>query len=483
MRRASGEHRPSSDRELLSVAGVFPRTQTAESYRLGAAAIARSRLLGGWLAWCAGLAACSAESDELRTVSSEYVDLHLDDGIEPCGGQLAAYDRFIAKVYSEWTGENPGAFRVPIYASLEGCGTEERPASCASKESVRLANGWQAYHELVHVVTYRADGYAPPSLAEGIAEAFGSGEISGFSRSNLQQTDPSFMFEEPDEFSSTLPARYWSSFLIRQYGISQFRDYYRALAAAPHPQRTDFERVFAEVYGQPWETLWEPFVQEVPCAFHYEFCEEGEYQELPYELHGIECEDPLTLGYTGPVDGLYRPFQPFRPIHLTVEAEKFLVFDVQNVTIHAVRCDACASPVAAGTSDTEQVVRQYVEFGAGTWVLVMRPIDASSPTRVTISELPPFDSPALCGNPKQTCFPAETCAGSPEDLCGGLLTPFDARGCLRLACETDDDCRSGEVCYRPADAGDCWPSDYSCDCAGCRSSDDCGGAYCVGDAE
>lgn len=54
-----------------------------------------------------------------------------------------------------------------------------------------------------------------------------------------------------------------------------------------------------------------------------------------------------------------------------------------------------------------------------------------------------------CPNPAFTCTPE--CRG---DECGPLL-PFDESGCLRLPCTTDDDCPSGELCYRPTAFGVC----------------------------
>jgi hypothetical protein len=69
--------------------------------------------------------------------------------------------------------------------------------------------------------------------------------------------------------------------------------------------------------------------------------------------------------------------------------------------------------------------------------------------------------------------------------CGTLDSPFDENGCLREACEGDDDCAADERCYVAMNFGGCASSGFLCEddfqtetCA-CVSLPDCGGAYCV----
>ena len=69
------------------------------------------------------------------------------------------------------------------------------------------------------------------------------------------------------------------------------------------------------------------------------------------------------------------------------------------------------------------------------------------------------------------------------NLCGGVGDVFDEGGCLRMSCQTDDDCAADERCYHGEQFGDCLPSVVFCDTEDglclCGSTDDCGGAFCV----
>src|SRR5690606_10509407 len=151
---------------------------------------------------------------------------------------------FIDKFLLEWTGGGPGDFRVPIYAQSGGvdCVPGEPSVSCANRDPARLAAAGSACHALAHVPTLRAGGATAPSLADGTAEAFGSGDIFKVSPREVQNIEPSFMFADDDAFTAAeyLPARLWTSFLIRRYGTSAFREYYRRMGKARGPRVSDF---------------------------------------------------------------------------------------------------------------------------------------------------------------------------------------------------------------------------------------------------
>ena len=85
------------------------------------------------------------------------------------------------------------------------------------------------------------------------------------------------------------------------------------------------------------------------------------------------------------------------------------------------------------------------------------------------------------GYPAHSCIATVDCASQP---CGDLK-PFTNKGCLRTSCTSDDDCASGQSCFKAEDWGECASSTIFCDedettlqCS-CGSTDDCGGAYCV----
>jgi hypothetical protein len=86
-------------------------------------------------------------------------------------------------------------------------------------------------------------------------------------------------------------------------------------------------------------------------------------------------------------------------------------------------------------------------------------------------------------NPLYTCDEPNDCG----DLdCGGYLSPWDADGCLRPACESDDDCADGMGCLDAVDWGGCFSSDPiacsdadgTCTCSGANLPD-CGGRICI----
>lgn len=90
--------------------------------------------------------------------------------------------------------------------------------------------------------------------------------------------------------------------------------------------------------------------------------------------------------------------------------------------------------------------------------------------------------PRACGHaPAHTCTQAMNC--EVRGRCGGLHR-FDELGCQRADCDSDNECATGERCYRALDFGDCASSnvdcfdlpDGSCECV---VTDDCAGSYCV----
>ena len=70
--------------------------------------------------------------------------------------------------------------------------------------------------------------------------------------------------------------------------------------------------------------------------------------------------------------------------------------------------------------------------------------------------------------------PANACPDSPEEyactvpttcngFCGGIQSEYDADGCLRSRCQTDDECADGRTCVRLGDWGGGAPSSTFCE--------------------
>lgn len=81
------------------------------------------------------------------------------------------------------------------------------------------------------------------------------------------------------------------------------------------------------------------------------------------------------------------------------------------------------------------------------------------------------------------------CAVDCESYNCGALGEFDADGCLRQPCGGANPCGEGEVCYQPELFGGCTGSANFCEydeelmACSCGGTDDCGGSFCVAEAE
>lgn len=244
-----------------------------------------------WLTVALGLGACRETEEAVPDISSKYIDLYLDDGFEICGRQLAAYDRFIERVFSKWTQSDPGDFRVQVHVLDDAdCNLDSLYTSCASSRKVQLGRPNAAFHELVHAVTLRTDGYTQSSIAEGIAEALGPGDPLVES-SGLAPFEPAFIFTDRMSFAAIdyVPARFWTATLIERHGMEDFREYYRAMGQIDDPGVEDFERAFVNAFEEPLETAWASFLEEPSCVDPFQFCDMAEEIEIPYVVQDFEC--------------------------------------------------------------------------------------------------------------------------------------------------------------------------------------------------
>lgn len=95
-------------------------------------------------------------------------------------------------------------------------------------------------------------------------------------------------------------------------------------------------------------------------------------------------------------------------------------------------------------------------------------------------------SPAGCEQPGN-CVEFSPCGGDPR--CGTLESLFDENGCVRKECQEHEACDEGELCYRAMDFGGCAPSGVSCaddpdlQTCSCASNPECGGGFCVPEAQ
>jgi hypothetical protein len=350
----------------------------------------------------ASLVACSDEPYGLGLESdsdsdgpdhvSTYVDIHLEDGIEVCGGQLAAYDRFLERAYGLWTGghdpvNSSPRFRAVVRVQSEtSCGNG---ASCAPGREVWLASQLYQYHELAHVVHQAVDGRSAFSLEEGAAEAMGSPWLQALGTRTIERDS---LFKDRASASGTDVSNFgiFTRFLIERHGSHAFRRYFQDMRGYDHPDPADFEGEFELVFGEPLDNAWSDFVAEPErrCKYDFWYCDIAEPIELPFELEGIACDDPETLGFSD-LNGTPDPwsgYAPFRLLQVYTPVRQLVLWKLENAELMGIgTCGSCP--------DYEDIGPGLLELAPGTHVFVIAQI-RGEPFHVSLT---PTDEPWIPG--------------------------------------------------------------------------------------
>ena len=340
-----------------------------------------------WLAFMAG--ACMLH-EPTPDDESEFVDLYLEDGIEICGGQLDAYDRFVERIYEFYTGAGPGDFRVAVHAAADPDCDEGR--SCALNGTVWLRQDFAQYHEITHIMQGQVDGGSIPSLKEGTAESLGPMAPISYGVDWLADVEPDFLFASTGADVDYPRAAAFTRFVIDRWGIDSYRTFFRAMGELDTADEDDYRREFEAVFGQPLDDAWPVFLSEPRCAYDFPFCEQRNPIELPFELNGVDCSEAETLGYDATALDLPSnqvPYLPATILHLDNAAPRTVTLELEYVTIYLGGCGDCASQEPAlllGSSDNPDFppIRFDLDLQAGTTVFFVRS-QAGGTSRVSIS--------------------------------------------------------------------------------------------------
>lgn len=340
------------------------------------------------------LPACQSDAP-VPDEQSAYVDLYLHDGIEVCAGQLDAYDRFVDRIFSFYTGEPAAGFRVDVHV-LEEPPHCPRNASCINHDAVWLRTDPAQYHELVHIMQARVDGRSMISLFEGMAETLAPLDPFSFSASDLEGLEPDFLFATSYAdypFENYRHGAAFTRFMIERWGIERFRELYRALGEIDAAEADDYRREFEATFGEALDDVWPVFVSEPRCTYNLSFCELSQPIELPFELDGIDCSEPGTLGYDASSLDLLPiqvPYLPAKILRLDSAEPRTVTFEIEYVLMYTGECGDCSVqplPTAIVSYDTPGFPPSPfdLELPSGSTVFFVRAM-AGGTSRLRITE-------------------------------------------------------------------------------------------------
>lgn len=239
------------------------------------------------------VAGCGDDLPELRW-EGEYVALATPGSVQPCGGTLDSYDRFVVAAHDFLGFSTPSDFQARVYW-LEWDGFYERtPCStgaCTTGATgdVYIADMSQLHHELAHTVVVPQFGTTTPLLEEGLAEALGGLQLPSF------EPDPSVILL--DDHSTDVDYQQAAGFvrmLVEMHGAGQFFDLYEEAA-------TDPEAAFASVLGQPFDEARDAYgSNSSACLYHLPACSApvAKWDGTTFEVDRFfRCEQPDVVGF------------------------------------------------------------------------------------------------------------------------------------------------------------------------------------------
>lgn len=337
--------------------------------------MARSFGLGLTLS-LAGCHPANPEPDEQST----YVDLYLEDEIEVCAGQLAEYDRFIEQVFESWTGGGPADFRVAVHVRNRDC--SDNVFSCAKESDVWLGYYQGQYHELTHAITKSTDGASVELLQEGTAEAFGPGLPDVAEPSRLVDILPERLFSSMPGGLEYDTGGKFVRFLLDGHGSESVRAYYRAMSDVEAPSQLEFADAFESIFDEALDDAWADFVSERRCAFDYWYCNDERLVELPYEMDGLDCDDPDAQSFVVLETAPEIRFAPVRIVEIASATPASVVVTYGGVSIHTGRCGDCWEQSASEMriNDTPGLAEWPLDLAPGRNVFIIQSLIGRSPT-------------------------------------------------------------------------------------------------------
>lgn len=320
---------------------------------------------------------------------SDFVDLYLEDGIEICGGQLDAYDRFLERIFEFYAGDDPGDIRIPMHVLEDpGCPGGQ---SCAEGGVVWLSQNFAQYHELVHVMQGSVDGESIPSLEEGTAEGLGPLIPIAYEAEYLADLDPDFLFASQAGDVDYPHAGAFTRFLIDRQGIDVFRQFFRSMGKIDEFDELKYRSEFDAAFGEDLDDAWTIFRSEPRCSYDFWYCDQRTLIELPFELNGIDCDAPEVIGYDGSALDLPPtkvPYMPTKIVHLDNDQPRTITVELEYASIYLGGCGDCSQQQPAlilSSSDNPDFppiqVDLAMQMGTAAFVVRARP---GGTTRVSI---------------------------------------------------------------------------------------------------
>lgn len=313
------------------------------------------------------------------------MDLYLHDDIEICEGQLDAYDRFIDHIFPFYTGGPAAGFRVDVHVLADpDCSTGQ---SCAKDDAVWNGQDFGQYHELVHIMQGRLDGRSMRSLEEGMAEALGPSAPLSYSARDLEGLEPDFLLATSYADVDYAHGAVFTRFAIERWGIERFRELFRALGEIDGADEDDYRREFEAMFGEALDDVWPIFLSEPRCAYNFSFCDLARPIELPFELDGIDCSEPGTLGYDATaldLPPLEVPYEPATVLRLESAEPRTVTFELEYVLVYLGGCGDCSVQPPAlffGSADNPDFPpnRLDLELQPGPTVLFVRSRPGGTP--------------------------------------------------------------------------------------------------------
>ncbi len=354
-------------------------------------------LLGTLLAVAA---ACTDAGDIPPDMTSEHLDVWLDEGIEACAGQLPAYDRFADRFLSVWGDASPAEFRAELHVVTEErlhseqlCSEDSR--ACARSGTVWTSDAYAIHHELVHVMTGLGSA---PWASEGVAVAFGNGWV----------TIPDL--DEFDIFASASTALGWQGYLhagtftrylIEEHGADAMRRYHDA--ARKGDPASELESEFALAFGMPLDDALQGYAPadfggepQPRCTFQLSTCDDADPVDLPFLIEGsLDCQSPNVRGFLGPDPGTsaFPPFAPQRVVKVDLQPDPgavddggpyppdryvWISIDVRDATVEMIRCGTCDEQFGDfpydGPTNIEEELYSEFPLAVGSYTFVVSPL-------------------------------------------------------------------------------------------------------------
>lgn len=314
------------------------------------------------------------------------MDLYLDEGIEVCGRQVEAYDRFVEEASAIYVGDVPPEYHVDLHATLSA---DDVPcpdaAGCAQAGSASFLAMRSAYHELTHTLQIHVDGRSIPSLEEGTAQALGTAFSISMNADQVAGIPPGILFTTTLDRENYDMLAVYSRFLFERYGAPRYRAFFRAMSDAPADLEATYRERFAATFDEPFDDAWAAFIAEPRCAYDFWYCgEDGTtLVELPFQLDRLDCDDPLATGFDVPSqDPKDASFARETLFAFDLASAATVAFEFEYVSVDLARCGDCSQQTpTAGLSalpaDAPTIVE--LDLGAGRHSMIVRDRPGGAP--------------------------------------------------------------------------------------------------------